>query len=115
MLGDYLKFNNNVFPNPITPTKSSKTLENVSQSEAGTDLVVVIRPSKKTWSFKFNLSPGKKAILESLCQDESTTMEYMGSSYTVRVRDYQESLVEGSEWLSSVNGLYECSVKVTEF
>lgn len=115
MLGDYLKFNNEVFPNPVTPTKSSKTLENISQSEAGTDLVVVIRPSKKTWSFKFNLSPGKKAILESLCEDESTTMVYMGNTYTVRVRDYQEQLVEGSEWLSSVNGLYECSVKVTEF
>lgn len=115
MLGDYLKFNNEVFPNPVTPTKSSKTLENVSQSEAGTDLVVVIRPSKKTWSFKFNLSPGKKAILESLCEDESTTMVYMGNTYTVRVRDYQEQLVEGSEWLSTVEGLYECSVKVTEF
>lgn len=115
MLGDYLKFNNEVFPNPITPTKSSKTLENVSQSEAGTDLVVVIRPSKKTWSFKFNLSPGKKAILESLCEDESTTMVYMGNTYTVRVRDYQEQLVEGSEWLSTVEGLYECSVKVMEF
>lgn len=115
MLGDYLKFNNEVFPNPITPTKSSKTLENVSQSEAGTDLVVVIRPSKKTWSFKFNLSPGKKAILESLCEDESTTMIYMGNTYTVRVRDYQEQLVEGSEWLNTVEGLYECSVKVTEF
>ena len=115
MLGDYLKFNNEVFPNPITPTKTSKTLENVSQSEAGTDLVVVIRPSKKTWSFKFNLSPGKKAILESLCEDESTTMVYMGNTYTVRVRDYQEQLVEGSEWLSTVEGLYECSVKVTEF
>ena len=64
---------------------------------------------------QFNLSPGKKAILESLCQDESTTMEYMNQTSTVRVRDYQESLVEGSEWLSSVDGLYECSVKVTEF
>lgn len=115
MLGNYLKFNNEVFPNPITPTKTSKTLENVSQSEAGTDLVVVIRPSKMAWQFKFNLSPGKKEKLEALCQEESTTMEYMGNTYTVRVRDYQENLVEGSECLSSVNGLYECSVKVTEF
>ena len=115
MLGYYLQFNGVQFPNPKTPSRSQKTIENVSQSEAGTDLVVVIRPSKKTWTFKFNLSPGKKAILESLCQDESTTMEYMNQTYTVRVRDYQESLVEGSEWLSSVDGLYECSVKVTEF
>ena len=115
MLGNYLKFNNEVFPNPLTPTTSSKTIENVTQSEAGTDLVCIVRPSKKTWSFSFNLSPGTKATLEALCQDESTQMEYMGTTYKVRVRDFQEKLVEGSEWLSRVNGLFECSVKVTEF
>ncbi len=115
MLGNYLKFNNVTFPNPITPTKNSKTIENVVQSEAGTDLVCVVRPSKNTWSFTFNLSPGKRDILKGLCEDESTQMEYMGSTYTVRVRDFSENLVEGSEWLSSTNGLFVCSVKVTEF
>ena len=55
MLGKYLKFNGVDFPNPITPTKTSQTIENVSQSEAGTDLVVVVRASKKTWNFTFNL------------------------------------------------------------
>jgi len=115
MLGNYLKFNDTVFPNPLTPTRSSKTIENVTQSEAGTDLVVVVRTGKNSWSFSFNLSPGKKAILEALTHDESTQMFYQGNTYKVRVRDFQEKLVEGSEWLSSVNGLFECSVKVTEF
>lgn len=115
MLGDYLKFNNVTFPNPITPTRSSKTIENVVQSEAGTDLVCVVRPSKNTWTFNFNLSPGKRDILKGLCEDESTQMFYMGSTYKVRVRDFSEKLVEGSEWLSSTNGLFVCSVKVTEF
>lgn len=115
MLGNYLSFNDNVFPNPIGPTMTSSTLENVSQSEAGTDLVVVIRPSKKKWSFKFNLSKMKKEILQGLCEDESTTMVYMGSSYRVRVRNFKEKLVEGSEWSSVVDGLYECSCDVTEF
>lgn len=115
MLGQYLQFNNETFPNPITPTMSSKTIENVTQSEAGTDLVVVIRPTKKSWSFKFNLSSYKRNILKALCQDESTTMTYMGTSYTVRVRDYQERLVAGSEWVDTSEGLYEVSVKVTEF
>lgn len=115
MLGDYLIFDNETFPNPVTNKKTSKTIENVNQSEAGGDLVVVVRPSKKTWSFSFNLSPEKKAILEGLCQNESTAMTYQGNNYTVRVRDYQEELVEGSEWLTSVEGLFKCSVKVTEF
>ena len=115
MLGYYLKFNGEAFPNPITPTMSSKTLENVTQSEAGTDLVCVIRSSKKSWSFKFNLSSYKRDILKALCQAETTTMLYMGTSYTVRIRDYQEKLVQNSEWCDTSEGLYEVSVKVTEF
>lgn len=115
MLGDYLSFNNVTFPNPLTPKMQSKTLENVQQSESGTDLVCVVRPSKKSWTFSFNLSPAKRDILKALCEDESTSMTYMGSTYTVRVRDFSETLVEGSEWLTSTEGLFTCSVKVTEF
>ncbi len=115
MLGNYLTFNDTVFPNPIGPKRTVKTLENVSQSEAGTDLVVVIRPAKNSWSFKFNLSKKTRDILEALCKDESTTMVYMGKTYTVRVRNFKEDLVEGSEWSSKVDGLYECSCDVTEF
>ena len=117
MLGYYLKFNGVDFPNPITPTMTSKTLENVATSEAGTDLVTIVRSSKKSWSFSFQLTSGKRDTLKGLCTQESVTMNYMGTSYTVRVRDYQEKLVENSEWISSTRteGLYEVSVKVTEF
>lgn len=115
MLGNYLKFNDEIFPNPTIPSKSSKTLENVSQSESGDDLVTVIRPSKKTWTFSFDLTPAKKDLLEEICEEESTWMFYQGKTYRVRVRDYSEQLVKGSEWLSAVDGLFSCSVKVTEF
>ena len=115
MLGNYLKFNNEIFPNPISSSKTSKTLENISQSESGTDLVTVIRPSKQTWTFSFNLTPAKKNLLQEICKEESTSMFYQGKTYQVRVRDYSEQLVEGSEWLSAVDGLFSCSVKVTEF
>ena len=97
MLGNYLLFDNEVFPNPKTPSRNSKTIENVSQSEAGTDLVVVVRPA------------------EALTHEESTTMVYQNKTYNVRVRDFVEKTVEGSEWLTSVNGLFECSVNVTEY
>jgi hypothetical protein len=115
MLGYYLKFNGVDFPNPITPTMSSQTLENVATSEAGTDLVTIVRPSKKSWSLTFQLTSGKRDVLKGLCQNESTTMSYMGTNYTVRVRNYQEKLVANSEWVDRSSGLYECSVSVTEF
>ena len=115
MLGYYLKFNNESFPNPVSVSMSSKTLENVSQSEAGTDLVCVVRPSKKSWSMKFNLSSGKADILKELCKAESTSMLYMGTTYTVRIRDYQDRLIPYSEWARNTNGLYEVTVKITEF
>ena len=115
MLGEYLYFNGEKFPNPINPSKTKKAIENVNQSEAGTDLVVLVRPNKNSWSFKFNLSSRKKDILEALCLEESVTMKYMGKTYTVRVRDFQETLATNSEWIPNTDGLYECSVKVTEF
>lgn len=116
MLGNYLKFNGADFPNPNTPTMQSATIENVNQSEAGTDLVTVVRASKKTWNFSFNLSSKTRDILKSLCLLESVSMTYMGVTYnTVRVRDFQEQLVENSEWAINTDGLYVCSVKVMEF
>ena len=54
-------------------------------------------------------------LLENICKQEATTMEYMGKTYTVRVRDFSEELVEGSEWLKAIDGLYTCSVNVTEY
>ena len=115
MLGNYLSFDGKVFPNPQPPTMDITTIENVTTSEAGTDLIVVIRPAKRSWSFTFNLSPLQKEVLKALCQEESVQMTYMSTPYRVRIRDYSEHLVEGSEWLRSVDGLYNCTVKVTEF
>lgn len=115
MLGDYLKFNNVTFPKPIAPTMASKTLENVSTSEAGTDLVCVIRASKKNWNFKFNLTSAKKDVIKALCAEESVSMYYMGNTYIVRLRDYSERFIDGSEYLDRTNGLFEVSVKAVEF
>lgn len=115
MLGYYLKFNGVDFPNPKTVSMTSDTIENVSQSESGTDLVTMVRASKKTWNFTFNLSSSKKDILKGLCQAESVTMTYMGTNYTVRLRGYQDSLVEYSEWAANTDGLYTVSVKAMEF
>lgn len=115
MLGNYLAFNGVEFPNPLPPTMQIKTIENVNTSEAGTDLVVVVRPAKRSWSFNFNLSYTKKELLRQYCTREKVNMTYMGNTYVVRLRDFSEKLVEGSEWLRSVDGLYECSVNATEF
>lgn len=115
MLGYYLKFNNASFPNPVSVTMNSKTLENVSQSESGTDLVCVVRPAKKSWLFSFNLTSRTKEILKGLCADEQTSMYYMGDTYTVRLRDFQEKLVQDSEWVDTSEGLYQVTVKATEF
>ena len=115
MLGYYLKFNGVDFPNPSSVTMASQAVENVSQSEAGTDLVVVVRPSKKSWNMSFNLSSTKKDALKALTLLETVTMLYMGTTYTVRIRDYQEQLVPYSEWAKNTDGLFTVSVKVMEF
>lgn len=115
MLGYYLKFNGEYFPNPSSVTMTSQTIENVSQSEAGTDLVTMVRASKKSWNMNFNLSSRTKETLKGLCLLENVTMIYMGSSYTVRIRDFNEQLVPNSEWADNTEGLFTVSVKVMEF
>ena len=115
MLGYYLKFNGADFPNPASVSMTSDMIENVSQSEAGTDLVTMVRPSKKTWNFTFNLSSAKKDVLKGLCLLEYVTMVYMGTTYTVRLRGYQDNLVENSEWAANTDGLFTVSVKAMEF
>ncbi len=115
MLGYYLKFNGTDFPNPTSVTMTSSTIENVNQSEAGTDLVTMVRASKKSWNMSFNLSSKFKDVLKALCLLETVTMNYMGASYTVRIRDFNEQLVQYSEWASNTDGLFVCTVKVMEF
>lgn len=115
MLGNYLIFNDKQFPNPIGPTQSSNPVETEVTSEAGTDLVVRTRSKKCTWNFSFELSYARKEELKALAHAGKTKMIYQGSTYYVRVRNFQEKTVQGSEWLSKVNGLYQVSVTVKEY
>lgn len=116
MLGYYLSFDGSQFPNPLPSSRRrSEVVETVNRSEAGTDLVVMTRSAKRTWNFDFALSNHYRRILENLSKEEQVTMTYMGYTYIVRVRDYSEQLIEGSEWSSESNGLYNCSVTVTEY
>ena len=116
MLGNYLSFDDKVFPNPISePLKSANPVETVVLSEAGTDLVVMSRSAKHAWNFSFELSSERKAELAEICKKLKVTMVYQGVSYKVRVRNYQERTVSGSEWLSNANGLYRVSVNVTKY
>ena len=115
MLGNYLKFNSTEFPNPTSCSMTSSTIENVSQSEAGTDLVCIVRNSKRKWSMSFDLTSGKRDTLRALCQAESTQMYYMGTTFTVRVRDFKEQLAKDSEYVTRSEGLFKCSVNITEF
>ena len=117
MLGKYLTIDGKSFPNPLpSSTHSMDAVENVSQSEAGTDLIVFTRAEKNAWNMNFNLTYHSKEVLKAICKKPKVTMIYMGNTYTVRVRNFSERLVEGSEWLQAApNGLYEVSVKVTEY
>lgn len=115
MLQNYLKFNSVYFPNPVESSVSQDVVEKVKQSEAGTDLTILVRPAKRSWNFTFNLTPTSRNLLKEICKRESVTMNYMNTDYTVRVRNYKEQIQPGSEWLADYDGLYVCSVSVTEF
>ena len=111
MLGNgYLTFNNVVLPNPITEGENYDNLENINQSEAGDDLVNVVRLLKLSLPCKFNCSSYWKAQLLTLAALPSATLVYNSVTYyDVRFRITSCELVEDSELVKNTDGLWEIS------
>lgn len=106
----YLTFNNVVIPNAITMSEEYDNIENVNQSEEGTDLINVVRLQKLSLSCKFNCSSYWKNQLLTLAALSDATLVYNSTTYNnVRFRITSCGLVENSEDVANTDGLWEVS------
>ena len=111
-------------PNPQDLTVNYQTLETVQQSEAGTDLITVLRTQKRTISFTARCN--SKMFYDYI---DSNGEFYFGAGlkqvqfpndwYAVpaRVRVKSAKLVTGSEDVdsySTVKGLWEVGIEIIE-
>lgn len=122
MLADFpILFNNTPIPNPNNYSESSEVVEEVNETEAGTDVVIMVRKDKLTASLSFNCSSlWAKKFAEfrdteplSVSIYDAKTEAYKTRS--MRIRSYQSNLVENSWRSRRTNGLYEISFELKEY
>ena len=116
MLGRFLKINSETIPNPKPDgfNETSQTIEQVNQSEAGTDLVSVTRSSKLVLSMTFDLTSSWKGKLDAYSRLLSVTLNYNGVDYVGRFRSGGAQLVGNSAHTEGTDGLWTCSYTFTE-
>lgn len=115
MLGKYISFNGERFPNPVSYSASFGKISNVNQSESGKDLVKNKRLKKYTGNFTFNVSSYWKNKLSNVNLQPSVTLTVGSTSYNVRIEEYSEELVPYSELSDNTDGYWIVTFSAIEF
>lgn len=108
-------------PKPIQWDESYSVIENTNTSEAGTDLVNLVRQNKLSVSCSFNCSTRLYHSLYSLSQQTSLTLQTYDplldttGNRTVRMRDFSASFQQYSDNVPNTTGLWVVSFNLTEF
>lgn len=120
---DYpFKFDNTVIPFfPKGWEDSEPPVENILQSEGGTDMIEQVREKKYTANINLKVA-GREWVgfFKSYQRKPSFQFTYYEvetgayTSVTAVLRDFTKSLVEDSEDLTAVDGVWECSFRITE-
>ena len=122
MLSNFpIKFNNEKIFEPSSWEENSEVIENVTQTEAGTDQIVVTRYDKLLISCAFQCSHiwAKKFKTYSNLDEITVSMyDILTETYKnrmMRIRDFKVSLIEDSWRTRGTNGLYNVSFSLEEF
>lgn len=114
-------FNTTAIPFPTSYSEDSQTVENVRQTEAGTDIVNIARQNKLKATMSFRCLQATLQTLASFeTQDSFTFKRFNPKNGTyeeriVRMRNFTHELIKGSEDLASVDGVWEVSFTLEEF
>lgn len=93
-------------PNPINMSIEPGTVEEVNQSEAGTDLVTVVRTSKPVFNFTWQADSKLLDLLLEFSATRTVTLGHRSQTYDGRFRVTGYELVEGSYRTEGTAGLY---------
>ena len=121
-LYDYpVKFNDEAIFPPDSWSEDSEVIENVNQTEAGTDQVSVTRYDKLTITAAFKCSSRWAKKFKEYSKEDSLTVslyDFIEEGYVareMRIRDFKASLVENSRRTPGTNGLWDVSFQLIEF
>lgn len=116
-----LKFNGTAIPFPNSYDVSNSVIENVNESEAGTDIIQIKRTQKMTIALSFRLMDSYLAFFEGYAHSNQTitvsVYDAITKAYTtktMRLREFKYKLVEKSELVNDINGMYDISFSLIE-
>lgn len=122
-LNDFpVKINNTPIPVPIEWSENSSVVENAMTTEAGTDVVDVLRVDKLTVTASFDVSSSWLATFKGWANSTSALTvdiyDPVTNSYkqrSMRIRNFISNLVQNSDNTSGTIGLYNLTFDLIEF
>lgn len=122
-LNDYpIKINNVALPAPSEWNENSEVMENVNTTEAGTDIVDVMRTDKLTVNASFDVSSTMLGTLKTWANSTSALKVKIYDSVSddyverdMRIRNFIYSLVKYSDKTSGTIGLWTVTFDLIEF
>lgn len=120
-----IMFDSTTMPSPSKWQETSKVVENVNTTEAGTDQVEVVRYDKLTIDVTYKIAEATsngivKTLKEFSKQDSIAVKKYdvITCAYEtryMRIRNFKAQLKSKSDMLTAVNGVWEVSFTLQEF
>lgn len=107
----------------LRPTKwqeSSTVVENIIQTEAGTDCIEVIRYDKLNISAAFGVTDGWASTFKQFSKQNTIQVKIYDietkayKTRTMRMRSFKAKLKKDSELLQAVNGVWEITFELRE-
>jgi len=122
-LNDYpIKINNVALPVPSEWNETSETMENVNTTEAGTDIVDVMRTDKLTVNASFDVSSTMLGTFKGWANSTSALKVKIYDPFTdayverdMRIRNFISTLVRYSDKTSGTVGLWTVTFDLIEF
>lgn len=122
-LNDFpVKINNTPIPVPIEWSENSSVVENAMTTEAGTDVIDVLRVDKLTVTASFDVSSSWLATFKGWANSTSALTvdiyDPVSNAYkqrSMRIRNFISNLVKDSDNTSGTIGLYTISFDLIEF
>lgn len=114
--------NSTAIPVPISWNETPGVVENVNTTEAGTDVIDVLRVDKLSVNASFNVSSAWLATFKGWANSTSALTVKIYDAVTdayvtryMRIRNFTNNLVENSDRTSGTIGLWNLTFDLIEF
>ena len=117
-----VQINSTSIPVPISWNETAEVVENVNTTEAGTDVVDILRTDKLSVNASFNVSSTWLATFKGWANSTSALTVKIYDAVTdayitryMRIRNFTNNLVENSDKTSGTIGLWNVTFDLIEF